>query len=322
MQTDSHHSLLKLLSALKQKCAQPALNKLFSLGQLFVYIVLLPSAAAIIYFGFWASDAYISESKFLVRSPQQQQQQAGIGGILSSIGVSNSAPDGYIVANYIESLDAMMAVNQKVNLRELFTSKKIDLFSRFASIYPNESYARLLKYFDKRVDYVYDPVSSVATLKVTAYSGESAQIINLALLENSEALVNKISDNTRKDVIAFADYEVSVAQKKLEEADAALNQYRNRNNVDDQNFVARFQQLNLERSTAESELASAIDGLQKARIDAQRKRLYIERIVEPTLPDYPLEPKRIFSILSTIVGALLIWAILRMLIASAREHHD
>ena len=312
----------KLPPKFKEQWVDPGKEKLFAFGKLFIFIVLLPSLASIIYFGFWASDVFISESKFLVRSPQQQQPQAGLGGILSSIGVSNSGPDGYVVANYIKSLDAMMAVDKKTDLKKLFTSGKVDLFSRFASFYPNESYERLLKYFENRVDYTYDPVSSVASLKVKAYSGESARDINLALLESSEALVNKISDDTRKDVIDFASYQVAVSQKKLEEADAALAKYRNANNADDKNFVAHFQQLNIERDTAEKELASAIDALQKARIDGQRKRLYIERIVQPTLPDYPLEPKRVLTILSTILGSLLIWGIVRMLLASAREHSD
>ena len=312
----------KLPPKFKEQWVDPGKEKLFAFGKLIVFIVLLPSLASILYFGFWASDVYISESKFLVRSPQQQQPQAGLGGILSSIGVSNSGPDGYIVANYIKSIDAMMAVDRKVDLKQLFTSGKVDIFSRFASFYHNESYERLHKYFDNRVEYNYDPVSSVATLKVKAYSGESARDINLALLENSEALVNKISDDTRKDVIDFASYQVAVSQKKLEEADAALSKYRNANNADDKNFVAKFQQFNIERDTAEKELASSIDALQKARIDAQRKRLYIERIVQPTLPDYPLEPKRILTIISTILGSLLIWGIIRMLLASAREHSD
>lgn len=311
----------KLPPKFKEQWVDPGKEKLFAFGKLFALIVLLPSVASIIYFGFWASDVYISESKFLVRSPQQQPQ-AGIGGILTSFGVSNSGPDGYIVANYIKSIDAMMAVDRKVDLKQLFTSGKVDIFSRFASFYHNESYERLHKYFDNRVEYNYDPVSSVATLKVKAYSGESARDINLALLENSEALVNKISDDTRKDVIDFASYQVAVSQKKLEEADAALSKYRNANNADDKNFVAHFQQLNIERDTAEKELASAIDAVQKARIDGQRKRLYIERIVQPTLPDYPLEPKRILTILSTILGSLLIWGIVRMLLASAREHGE
>ena len=311
----------KLPPKFKEKWVDPGKEKLFQFGKLFAFVVILPTVVSMIYFGVWASDVYISESRFLVRTPQQQPQ-GGLGGILTSIGVANSGADGYVVANYIESLDAMMAVNQKVDLKALFTSSDIDVFNRFASFYRNQSYERLQKYFDTHVDYVYDPVSSVASLKVRAFTPESAQAINLALLQNSEKLVNRISDEARKDVIDFSSYEVEIARKKLEETDQALIAFRTKSNADDKNFVAKFQQLNLERDTAEKELGSAIEALQNARVDAQRKRLYIERIVQPTLPDYPLEPKRLLTIVATIFGSLLIWGILKMLIASAREHNE
>ena len=46
-----------------------------------VLTVVVPTIAAIIYYGFVASDVFISESRFLVRSPQHQTQ----GGMLYAI---------------------------------------------------------------------------------------------------------------------------------------------------------------------------------------------------------------------------------------------
>lgn len=271
-------------------------------------------------FGPIASDVYISESKFVVRSPQAQPQ-AGIGGILSSIGVANSGQDGYVIANYVASMDAMMAVNKSLDLKTLFKSKNIDVFNRFASIYWNDSYERLLKYFNNQVTLIYDPVSSVATLSVRAYTEKSAHDINLALLASSEQLVNRLSDQAREDLISFSSYEVGVARTNLEKADAAITVFRNQKDADLSNFVSRFQQLNLERDTAEKQLGSAIAALEQARIDAQRKRLYIERVVQPNLPDYPLEPKRIFGILATLIVSLVVWGIVKMVVAGVKEHH-
>jgi len=59
-------------------------------GKLFFYVVLLPTFLAILYFWPIASDVYVSESKFVVRSPQAQMQSGGLGGILSTIGVNNA----------------------------------------------------------------------------------------------------------------------------------------------------------------------------------------------------------------------------------------
>ena len=310
----------KLSGRLHEKIARPAKDKLFSYGKLFVFIVVLPTLASALYFGLIASDVYISESKFLVRSPQQDPQ-AGLGGVLATIGVAKSGQDGFIVVNYIESMDAMMAVNKTVNLKELFTSNNIDIFNRFASFYWNTSYERLLQYFNDRVEIVYEPLSSIATLTVRTYTSQSAHDINLQLLEQSEALVNRMSDEARQDLIDFALFEVNAARTNLEKADAALLAFRTQSNVENTNFIVKFQQLQLERDTAEKQLASAIAALEQARIDAQRKRLYIERIVEPNLPDYPLEPKRIYGVLTTFLLSLIIWGVVRMFVAGVKEHH-
>lgn len=311
---------VRLPARLNKKLALPAKEKLFSLGKLFAFIVVLPTLISVLYFGPIASDVYISESKFLVRTPQQQPQ-AGIGGILATIGVNSSSQDGFIVVNYVESMDAMMAVNKTIDLKDLFTSKSIDVFNRFATFYWNTSYERLLKYFNDHVDIVYDPASSIAILTVRTYTSQSAHDINLQLLEHSEALVNRMSNEARQDLIDFALFEVNAARANLEKADAALFNFRNQGNADNANFIAKFQQLQLERDTAEKQLASAIAALEQARIDAQRKRLYIERIVEPNLPDYPLEPRRIYGILATLLVSLIVYGIVRMIVAGVKEHH-
>lgn len=310
----------KLPPKFREQWIDPGKEKLFSLGKLFAFIVILPTFISILYFGPIASDVYISESKFVVRSPRAQPQ-AGIGGILSSIGVVNSGENGFVVVNYVKSMDAMMAVNKAIDLRDLFASKQIDVFNRFASFYWNTSYERLLKYFNDHVEIIYEPASSIATLKVRSYTNQSAHDINVQLLDHSEELVNRLSDESRQDMINFSSYEIEVARKNLEKADVALYNFRSQKDPDVNNFIPRFQQLQLERDTAEKQMASAIAALEQARVDAQRKRLYIERIVNPNLPDYPLEPKRIFGVLATLLVSLIVYGIVRMVVGGVKEHH-
>ncbi len=290
-------------------------------GKLFFYIVVLPTFLAILYFWPIASDVYISESRFVVRSPQSQAPEMGIGGALAAMGMSKAGQDGFIVVNYVNSMDAMMEINKTIPLLKLFTSHEIDVFNRFASFYWNQSYERLLLYFNKHVEILFDPLSSIAILSVRAYTSESAHAINLQLLEKSEALVNRMSNKARQDLIDFASFEVATARANLEKADIALIKFRNENSTGNAIFIAKFQQLQLERDTAEKQLGTAIAALEQARIDAQRKRLYIERIVDPNVPDYPIEPKRWYGILTTFLLSLIVWGVVRMVIAGVREHH-
>ncbi len=86
--------------------------------------------------------------------------------------------------------------------------------------------------------------------------------------------------------------------------------------------AADFQRLALEREFAERQLAGALTLLEQARNEAQRKQLYLERIVQPSKPDVAVEPRRIRAVVTTFVLGLVAWGILSMLLAGVREHQD
>jgi capsular polysaccharide transport system permease protein len=88
------------------------------------------------------------------------------------------------------------------------------------------------------------------------------------------------------------------------------------------NKAAEYQRLALEREFADKQLGSALGSLEQARIEAQRKQLYLERIVQPNIPDMAMEPRRIRGVLTTLVLGLVAWGILTMLIAGVKEHQD
>jgi capsular polysaccharide transport system permease protein len=69
-------------------------------------------------------------------------------------------------------------------------------------------------------------------------------------------------------------------------------------------------------------LATALASLETARNEAQRKQLYLERIVAPSLPDRSFEPRRLKGILEVFLLGLIAWGIGSMLIAGVREHQD
>jgi capsular polysaccharide transport system permease protein len=82
----------------------------------------------------------------------------------------------------------------------------------------------------------------------------------------------------------------------------------------------QFQRLTLQTQFADKQLAAALASLEEARSEASRKQAYVERIVQPNLPDAPLEPRRFRGIFATFAISLLAYGILRMLLAGVREH--
>jgi capsular polysaccharide transport system permease protein len=88
------------------------------------------------------------------------------------------------------------------------------------------------------------------------------------------------------------------------------------------NKSAEFARLTLDQTFADKQLGIALASLEQARNDAQRKQLYLERIVQPNKPDAPIEPRRLRGILTTLALGLIVMGILNILIAGIREHKD
>ncbi|WP_175720816.1 hypothetical protein [Burkholderia anthina] len=86
--------------------------------------------------------------------------------------------------------------------------------------------------------------------------------------------------------------------------------------------AAEFQRLTLEKDVADKILAGAITLLDQARVEAERKQLYLERISEPSLPDQAMNPRRGRAILATFLLGLILWGVLTIVIGGVKEHYD
>ena len=76
---------------------KPSLKeRIAGINRLFLITVVIPTTLAVIYFGLIASDIYISESRFVVRSPQKQQSAMGLGSLLQSAGFSRLCENDFL----------------------------------------------------------------------------------------------------------------------------------------------------------------------------------------------------------------------------------
>jgi capsular polysaccharide transport system permease protein len=357
---------------------------------LFVAMVAAPTVAAVLYYGLVASDVYVSESRFLLRSQQHQTPSGLVGELLQSSGLSHSQDDTYSVRDYILSRDALKELDEKIDLRKSYSSSDVDPLDRFPGLWWwNRSFERFYLYYGKHVSVEYDPVSSITILTTRAFRAEDAHKINDMLLDISEGLVNTLNDRSRRDLISFADSEVKIASDKAKDAALALLNYRSSHEVFEPDrqaaiqlegvakiqqelvsteaelaqvknlspdnpqirafnsrveslraaiaseaskvtsahgsFSARapnFERLALDVQFADKQLGITLAELESARAEALQKQLYLERLVQPSLPDKAMEPKRVRSIFTVFVISMVGWAVASILIASIREHAD
>jgi capsular polysaccharide transport system permease protein len=355
---------------------------------LFLFAVVIPTALAILYFGVFASDVYISESRFLVRSPDKQTP-SGLGMLLKTTGFGSSGDEIYAAQDYMLSRDALRALNRDAAFTRAYTAPSVSIFDRFNPFGTSSSSENLFKYYKNKVEIHQDTTSSIVTLTVRAFTPKDAARFNEQLLEMAEATVNKLNERGRQDLIVFSQREVDEAKAKSRAAALALSAYRNQagvvdpekqatvqlqmiskiqdeligtrmqlrelraytpknpqieildvrakglsREIDEQlglvtggrkslsSRAAEYQRLSLESQFADKNLAGAMASLEDARNEARRKQAYVERIVAPSVPDDPLEPRRLRGILSTLILGLAAWAVISMLVAGMLEHKD
>jgi capsular polysaccharide transport system permease protein len=202
-------------------------------NRLFVVTVFVPSLVALVYYGFIASDVYISESRFVVRSPQRQQSNSVLGSILSGSGFARSQDDAFSVHDFVMSRDALHELDNKLQISKAYGNSQVDFVSRFPGLFSGDSFEELHKYYGKQVVINHDSASNISVLSVHAFSAGQAYAINELLLAMSERLVNQINERGRQDLVKYAQTEVSDAERKAKDAALALATYRNQRSVFD-----------------------------------------------------------------------------------------
>lgn len=245
----------------------------------FVVTVLVPTSLAFIYYGLIASDVFISESRFVVRSPQRQQSSSVLGAIFSSSGFARSQDDAFSIHDYVLSRDALRELNDKLEIKKAYSDSKIDFVARFPGILNEDSFEGLYQHYLKQVSINHKSASSIIELKVRAYTPEQAYNINEMLLTQSERLVNQINDRSRLDSVKYALTEVGDAERKAKEAALALASYRGQRSVfdPDRQSALQLQQV----SKLQDELISA------------KMQLSQIRGLAPENPQIPVLQKRV-----------------------------
>ena len=203
------------------------------LPMLFWLLVVLPTLISLVYFGFIASDKYVSVSSFVVRSPQKSTSASGLSALLQNVGFSRSQDDAYVVHEFAVSRGAMEALDSELGLRAKFHNPAVDMLSKFNPFGMNGGSENLYEYYKDMIKIDLDSSSSISTLSVTAFSADDAHTINEKLLGMSENLVNQLNQRGRQDLIATSEDEVKRAENRVNEASTKMTEFRAKNQIFD-----------------------------------------------------------------------------------------
>ena len=354
----------------------------------FGLFVILPTLLATLYYGVIASDVYVSESRFVIKAPDQQSATSpSIGAILQGSGLGNGGEQTNEIIGYLRSRDALADLTEQVDVRAAFGSQRADFLSRFPQINQEDSFEDLYAFYSSMVSVVPDVETGLTVLSVNAFTAEDAQALNLGLLTQSEDLINRLNQRVNSQAIAEAEVRVQEAQQRVRDARIALGAYRNSSQVLDpqqeglgvlavsNDLIAQesalraqltqirrmapnhpsipaleqrvaavsrqiveqtgravgtpdglasrmteYENLQVEQEFATQLLTVANAALEQARVEAQQQQYYLERVVEPNLPDQAILPNRLKSILAVLFATLCLYLVGWMLAVGIREH--
>ncbi|MFC3173274.1 Wzz/FepE/Etk N-terminal domain-containing protein [Novosphingobium bradum] len=372
------------------EAARPAswLGNLVRRNKWFVLFVILPVLVASGYYGLIASDRYISESRFVIKSPGQRQPQLStLANLIQTSGLSAGQEQANEVMEYLRSRDALAALDKRIAFAKRYEPSSADAWSRFPGPFSSGTFEDLYKYYQRAVSANSDHETGVVVLSVWGFSPQDAQRVNGELLRLGEEMVNRLNDRAQSHGIEEGERRVALAEARVRKARLAMREYRNaaelldpakqaagvlevtnrlvseqaglRAQLEEMERVApenpsiptlrariatignqialqsgrvagtqggiasklgQYENLLAEQEFSQQMLTAASASLEQARSEAQKQQFYLERVVEPNLPDEPQLPHRLRQILSVAGVSLCLYLIGWMLVVGILEH--
>lgn len=355
----------------------------------FVIGVILPVLLSAIYYFGIASDQYVSESRFVIKAPNQRgAQTTSFANLIQSTGLSSGQEQSNQVIDFVRSRSALRTIEKQIDVEKAYGNSSIDWLSRFPRFWQQDAFEDLYDYYRGKVEVSRDSETGLVVLRTIAFSPTDAASINAHLLQQSETLVNKLNENARTKAISEAENRVVEAQARVNAALKAVSDYRSQarlveplkeatgvveianrliveraaleaqlstvrqvtpdhpsipvlreqiasltREIDRQNSrlvgggtntISRklpdYEALVLEQELASQLLVLSQTSLEQARTEALKQQFYLERVVEPNVPDLPEYPKGIKTVLTILGFTLCLYFVIWMFVVGILEH--
>jgi capsular polysaccharide transport system permease protein len=242
----------------------------------FTWWVLAPTLLVIAYFYLYASDQYVSEARFVVRSRADAPSLSIGSALTAAMGGGVAGTEANSVRDFLLSHDAVMQVHERLDLVSIWGRDDADFIARLHYTDPE----RLTKYYNSMVSVSLDTLTGVTTLRVRSFRPEDSKAIAETLLELAERLVNQLSARAREDALRVARNEVEIAERRVIASREALTRFRE-------------QQQELDSASAAQAASARIAALESALTAARAELRERQAFMRPDNPALQVIQNRI-----------------------------
>lgn len=170
---------------------------------------------------------------------------------------------------------------------------------------------------------------------VVSYQNQKGMVSPQATVANLSAIVGKLEGQIaelkarRQGMLGYLshdapdivqlDHEIDALEKQMVQEQSRMaspkGQALNRT-------VEEYQRLQMEAEFAQEVYRTALAALERGRVEAIRTLRKVSVLQSPTLPQHPLEPRRLHNIITFALVALLLAGVLHLIAAIIRDHKD
>ena len=190
----------------------------------FLIMVGLPTGLTGIYYWVSASDVFVSETRYAIRTGEQAPVTGLLASMLGPAATTRAGDDASIVRDYILARDMLDELDRRQDLRAHYAATTVDFLSRLR---PDATEEEFLEYYRGKVEVEVEAGTDITVLKVRAFDAETARKIASEIIELSERLVNRMSERITDDTLRFARRELGQAETLVRQANQAITRFRN-----------------------------------------------------------------------------------------------
>jgi capsular polysaccharide transport system permease protein len=193
------------------------------------WLALLLCLLAVVYWGFIASDRYVSEAHVIIQQTDMAiGQSTGISSLLGMSGGTNRA-DQLLLRDHLLSVDMLEKLDKEMGLREHYSDRSRDLISRMWSVDISREWFH--RYYLSRVSVEFDEYAGVLVIRTEAFSQEKARAMTTMLMEEGERYMNTVARRLAQEQVSFLETQVGQISERVMQARQAVLAYQNERNL-------------------------------------------------------------------------------------------
>lgn len=219
------------------------------------------SLLAAFYWGFVASDRYVSEAHIIIqRTDLADSRNVDLGGLLGAAGGA-SRTDQLYLRDHLLSIDMLKKLDAKLNLRSHYSDSNHDLLSRMW--FKDASIEWFHRYYLSRVNVELDDYDGILVIKAQGYDPETAYAISTMLVEEGEYFMNAMSHDLAREQVAFLEKQVASMNDRTQQARQVVLEFQDQKGMvfpqdTAENFAAIINRLEAQMTDLQTRRAAML----------------------------------------------------------------